>query len=205
MNSSIDSWFSELAAKQPTPGGGAVAALSAAAAAGLLGMVTIYTAGPKWQNVESRMLVLNVEVGKLRQTALELMDKDAEAFSAVGAAFGLPKATDEQKVARQAAIERALINAAEPPTHVAVLAERLVEIADEIAPLGNPNVISDVAVAASQARAALESAIINIAINQKSIKDEAIKIHLQKAIEAAELAAEKADLIVQFVRQRMTQ
>ena len=49
----------------------------------------------------------------------------------------------------------------------------MIDIAGELADSGNPNVASDVAVAAAVARAALESAIVNIDINRQQIRDDA--------------------------------
>lgn len=202
-NASVNDWLESLAAKQPTPGGGAVAALSAAIAAAQLGMVAIYTTGPKWQDREARMLELSKELDDLRTRALALVEADAKAFAKVGAAFGLPKETDDQKAARTQAIQAALAQAADPPAKTAKLAGRLVEIATEIATTGNPSVISDVAVGASLAKASLESAIVNIEINEHAIKDSATKQELQQAVEDASDFIQEADNVVEVVRDGM--
>lgn len=152
----LKEWLADLAAKQPTPGGGGVAALHAATAAALLGMVTIYTTGAKWADREAEMKKLHEEVAELRHQALDLIDADAQAFAGVGEAYKLPKATYDEKQIRTEAIQKALIAAAEPPCQVVKLTTRLVEIAQKIAKTGNPNVISDVAVAAHTAQAALQ-------------------------------------------------
>lgn len=202
-NASIEDWLETLAAKQPTPGGGAVAALSAAIAAAQLGMVAIYTTGPKWQDRESRMQELYKELTELRAQALALVEADAQAFAKVGSAYGLPKETEDEKAARVEAIQAALTQAADPPSKTAQLAEQIVNIAAEILESGNPSVISDVAVSASMARAALESAIVNIEINEHSLKDPKIKQGLKQILEDACDQIQKADEVIEQVRDRI--
>lgn len=202
--STLEEWLSELASKQPAPGGGAAAALSAAVSAALLGMVSTYTTGPKWADRQGRMQAINTEVAKLRSQALTLMQADADAFAKVGAAYRLPKTTADEQASRQAAIQAALTAAADPPGQVVELASGLTSLAGELVDTGNPNVISDVAVAASNARAALEAAIANIEINQQLIKDAATKHDLQSVVQKANESIAMADLVVQAVHRKVT-
>lgn len=199
----IATWLEGLASKTPTPGGGAVAALAAAISAAQLGMVASYTTGPKWQLLESRMLELIGETTSLRERALELVGEDAAAFANVRAAYQLSKLTDDEKAARQTVIQQALTQATVPPTQTAQVAIRLLDIAAEIAASGNPNVISDVLVASSMARASLESALINIEINDHSINDPDTKKKLQKFMHDAAQSIKNADIVNKTVWQRM--
>jgi formiminotetrahydrofolate cyclodeaminase len=202
-NQSTKTWLDSLAAKQPTPGGGGAAALLTSISAALLGMVSIYTTGPRWQEQESRMLELNSELADLRQEALALIDADAAAFTTVGAAYKLPKETAEDKKDRKAAIQKALLTAAQPPQAVAKLAIRLVDISEEIAKHGNANVISDVAVASSTAEAALSAAIVNIEINQSFLDDSSERQKLGAAIQQAEAAIKRASSVTETVRNKI--
>lgn len=199
MDSTITNWLDSLAAQTPTPGGGAVAALSAAIAAAQLGMVAAYTTGVKWQDREEQMKEFVEETTALRSQALELMQADAEAFSKVGAAYQLPKDSPE----RAEAIQQALAQAADPPSKVARLAARVVEVAEDLATSGNPNVISDVAVGASMAKASLESAIVNIQINEKSLKNTEVKSTLKAAVAQAEKAIKSADAVIKTVKEQL--
>lgn len=203
LDEAIGTWLGELADRQPTPGGGAVAALSAALSAALIGMVTSYTTGPKWADVDERMQAVNKEAAELRAQAVALIQEDTVAFTRVGTAYGLPKTTPKEKQVRQRSIQAALVAAAKPPRVTAGLALRLVAIAEELVDSSNPNVISDVAVAASTARAALEAAIVNIEINEQLITDEQEKDVLKVAVTQAELAIKKAAVVVQRVRESM--
>jgi len=198
-----EDWLASLAAKQPTPGGGAVAALLAATAAALLGMVSIYTTGPKWPTQSDNMKKLSDKLDVLRRSGLTLMAKDEEAFAKVGAAYQLIHETAHQKAVRKDAIEQALIGAAEPPTQVIQLSVDLLAIARELAKSGNPNVISDVSVAASSIRAALDAAIVNIEVNQQFIKRSDAKNKLQSIIEQAKDASLQTEQVVSQVRERI--
>jgi len=200
-DSTIGSWLAELGDRTPTPGGGGAAALLAATGASLVGMVSSYTTGGKWADREADMLAVKAESDLLREQALALAAADAEAFAAVGAAYGLPRATDEDKAARRTAIQAALRGAAEPPAEVGRVATRIVELADGLVERGNPNVVSDVAVAASSAAAALESAIVNIEINVASIKDTEVADGLRATVTELTGAIERARGIVERVRE----
>jgi len=199
----LEDWLRDLSAKQPTPGGGAAAGLAASAAAALVSMVSNYTTGPKWQDRETEMHMVAEQAANLCQRGLDLMAADEEAFKAVGAAYALPKDTDEDKSARQTAIQEAVKAAAEPPKQVAIVATEVITLAANLVTAGNPNVISDVAVAASFARAAIEAAIVNIEINAVLLQDPTAKAELQSAVEACESALAQADAVVTAVRQRI--
>lgn len=199
----LSDWLASLAAKQPTPGGGAVAALSAAIAAAQLAMVANYTTGEKWQDRETHMKALANKLDTLRGRAIALVEADAEAFASVSEVYKLPKETDDEKALRKSAIQSALVGAAQPPRQTAELAAQLVVIAEELAEAGNPNVISDVAVGASLAKAALEAAIVNIEINQQQLGDGEGTQSLQQAIEQATEATQRADMVVETVRKQL--
>ena len=199
----IESWLSDLAAKTPTPGGGAAAALAAATSAALIGMVTNYTTGKKWTDREQQMTALNQEAETLRAQALSLADQDAEAFGRVGAAYKLPSESDDEKTAKSRAIQLALAGAAVPPKKISELCARLVEICEELVDTANQNVISDVAVASSLASSALESAIVNIEINEIAITDKNVSESLKSAIAKASASKTTADDITAKVRSKI--
>ena len=199
----LGDWLASLASRNPTPGGGAAAALSAATGAALIGMVASYTTGPKWADREERMRALADQASVLRADALAVADDDVAAFSAVSAAYKLPRQTPAEQAARSAEIQRALIQAAAPPVRAGQLAARIVEMAAELADSGNPSVLSDVAVASSAARAALEAAIVNIEINRREVKDREAAARLGAVIGELEAAIAPAGRVVGAVRERL--
>jgi formiminotetrahydrofolate cyclodeaminase len=197
----IGAWLDDLASAAPAPGGGAVAALQVALAAGLVEMVTNLTVGnPRYAEHEPTMIDARSRAGAVRRTAVQLVAEDATAFTAVTDAYKLPRATDEDKAARTAAIQQALLGAADVPVRTARAASTVVDLAEQILPGANVNVLSDVAIAASSARAGLEGAIVNIEINRVAIKDEAEKARLGEAIAASERDLDRADAVVATVR-----
>jgi formiminotetrahydrofolate cyclodeaminase len=203
QDETIKSWLDSLAAKQSTPGGGAAAALMTATSAALLGMVSIFTTGSKWTDRQEQMKKFSDDLETLRTQALKLADEDAKAFGAVSSAYNMPQELESDKAARAVAIQTALKVAAEPPIKTAQLTAQLVAIAKKLAEKGNSNVISDVAVAASCAKAALESAIVNIEINKQSIKDPEVKNELSAEAQRAEEAITEFESIFELVRNKI--
>ncbi|HVO53368.1 MAG TPA: cyclodeaminase/cyclohydrolase family protein [Solirubrobacterales bacterium] len=197
---SIDEWLGALGSRTPTPGGGAAAALAAATAASLISMVAEYTTGERWADRSKQMESLGERARKLGGEAVGLADEDAAAFAAVGDAYSMPKATESERVARDAAIQTALACAAQPPRRVGELAIELIGLAGPLIESGNPNVISDVAVAASLAGAALESAIVNVEVNGGALSDEHAKLELRRAVGSLQEGVAGASAVVARVR-----
>ena len=199
----MSDWLGQLADRTPAPGGGAVAALCAASAAALLEMVANYTTGKKWVDREDAMKAIVAEVAELRAQAAELAVADAAAFGAVGEAYALPKATDEEKTARSAAIQQATLGAAQPPVQTGRLALRLVDIADGMVDPANPNVLSDVGVAAATARAALSGSITNITVNAALLTDDDAARGLLDTVGELERAMQQADDVAARIVERL--
>lgn len=162
------------ASSDPVPGGGSIAALSAGLAASLGEMVSHLTTGrEKFADVEEEMLAL-AEIFNKKQTAfIQAIDEDAASFDGVMQAFKLPKDTEEEKALRKEAIQRQMKAAAEVPMAVAEACLEMMPSIETIVTKGNPNAVTDGAVAAMMCRTAGLSALLNVRINLGSIKDEA--------------------------------
>lgn len=200
----IEEWLADLASAKPAPGGGAAAGLNAATGAALVSMVCNLTIGkPKFAEHEALMREALAEAERLRGEALGLAEDDAEAFSGVMAAYKLPKGTDEEKAARTEAIQRGLVEAAEVPLAIAANAAAVIRVAGRVLDGSNPNVLSDVAVAASSARSALESAALNVDINLASIKDAGERERLAGALNEALQSKAQAEAIMHTVAKRI--
>ena len=188
----IETFLNDLAAGESTPGGGAASALTGSQAAALLSMVLNFTVGrKKYADVEEELGGLLLRTEKMRQELLTLADKDAEAFGAVAACYTMPRSTEEEKAARTKAMQAALRGAAEVPFSIAALCADLLELTAPIAEKGNPNVVSDAATAAHLAHAALHSALVNVNINLKWLKDDDFVTKTQAAVSALKASAEK--------------
>jgi len=169
---SLKTYLDDLAARKPAPGGGSVAALVAALGAGLLSMVANFTLDNlKYSNVESRMKeILNASEG-LRQKCLELVDGDVAVYTEVSAAFKLPRDSAEEKEKRGNAVQQALKQALAVPLDVCKYCCEAVRLCQPLIDEGNPNLVSDVGVAVVLLESAYNSALLNVGINLKGIKD----------------------------------
>ncbi|MYS87346.1 cyclodeaminase/cyclohydrolase family protein [Embleya scabrispora] len=199
----ISEYLDRLADRVPAPGGGAAAALHAAQAAALLGMVARYTTGDKYAEHASSIAQVVALTDELRGVALRLAEEDAAAFTAVSEAYKLPRDTDEAKAVRSATIAAALVGAAKPPAEVVVLAAACVELAEKLLPIGNPNVITDVAAAAEAARAAATTARVNIEINLGGIRDEQARTEFTAQAARVDGIAVRADQVTAAVRKEI--
>ena len=170
----ISELLEKTASASPIPGGGSMAALSAAVAASLVEMVANLTIGKKgFEAVEEEMAAVIKKVHPLREKLTKDMDRDAEAYSEVLSAIKLSKSTEEEKKKKQTAIQEGLKHAVLVPLEVAEDAFRILEFARTVVTKGNPNAVTDGAVAVMMIRTAVLSALYNMKINLGSITDEA--------------------------------
>jgi len=151
----IENFLEELSSKSPTPGGGAVAALSGAMAVSLVEMVINIT-----KDGELRAKNLN-KVRKLRTELLKLADEDVSAFDEVMAAYRSKSKTR---------IKKALGYATEVPEKTKALSGEVEKLADEVVEHGNKNAVSDARTAVLLSKAAQASAEENIKINKQALK-----------------------------------
>lgn len=164
-----------MASRDPVPGGGSAAALAGAMAASLVAMVAELTLGRTDADPE--------ELGSIRDAArahmralLDLAQADAAAYAGVVAARRLPRDTDAQRGVRSEAVAAATAEAARIPLAAAARVADVAELTARIAPIGNPNAISDAGVAAHLAAAALKGALLNVRINLPYLPgDEALR------------------------------
>ena len=175
------------ASKEPTPGGGAIAALTAATGAALAEMVANLTFGKKgYEAVQTEMEELQAKAEAIRKRMLELSQADADVVNIFMNALGLPKNTDEEKAARTAAIQQAYKDAAMVPFEIGELANQIFDLAELASRKGNQNLITDGIIAAINARAAVKSAFLNVRINLSGIKDESFVAELTSKMYAIE-------------------
>jgi methenyltetrahydrofolate cyclohydrolase len=196
----LGTFLDRLAAREPAPGGGATAALHAAQAAALLAMVARYSDGPKYAEHAAAIDEVLTAADILRGESLDLVAADAAAFGSVAAAYALPRDTDEGKAARSAAIAAALVTAAGPPADVIGVSARLTELAEALTPIGNRNVISDVAAAAEAIRAAAATARINVEVNLPGITNAVARDRYAAALAGVDALLARADAISNAVR-----
>ena len=197
------SFLEELAAPTPTPGGGSAAAYAGAMGAGLVAMVAALTIGKKkYIDVEAEMQAVRVVAEKLRKELTQAVDDDASAFEALMGTFKLPKETEEEKTARNAAIVGATLNAANIPLHVAEDVIKVMELALKCVKKGNANAISDAMSGFALSRAALTAAGYNVQININSLEDKSLG---EKMLSELKVYETKADELEKEIRKVMTE
>jgi formiminotetrahydrofolate cyclodeaminase len=179
-NLMLKDFIDELGSSSPAPGGGSAAALSAALSSALVSMVFNLTIGKKAYDEydEKTRKLIEEQLGKageLKFEFLDAIDKDADAFLSLMAAFKLPKNTEEEKSIRSINIQKGYKSAIEVPMQLALKSFTVYDYIYVAAKYGNKNAISDAGVAALLLQTAIEGAILNVMINLSSIKDEEFK------------------------------
>lgn len=166
----VAQFLGALARPDPTPGGGTAAALAGAMAASLLVMVSGLAKSHTNTEAEKEALAAARQaLQPLGATLVDLADADSAAFDHVLSAYRLPKATDDEKVARSAAIQSALQGATVVPLHTLRACTEALAQAGVVAACGNRSAVSDVGVAIGLLEAAAAGAEANVRINLGSV------------------------------------
>ena len=197
-----------LASDAPAPGGGSTAALEGALGAALTAMVcgltTIGKSKEKYAEYQEFVLASQKKALDLKARFVDVMDRDTEAFNVVSAAFGMPKATDEEKAARSAAIQKGLEGCTRTPFEMMELAAETLELTAELLGKTNDSAASDLGVSALSMRAAIQGAWLNVLINIGSLKNkELAEDYRKKGEELLAKALPLADQIYQNVLSQM--
>ena len=161
-----------LASDAPAPGGGSAAALEGALGAALTAMVCGLTVGKKkYAEYQELAEEAQKKATDLKARFVDVMDRDTDAFNVVSAAFGMPKATDEEKAARSAAIQEGLKGCTKTPFEMMELAVETLELTASVLGKSNDSAASDLGVSALSLRAAIQGAWLNVLINIGSLKN----------------------------------
>lgn len=157
-----------LAAKEPVPGGGGAAAYAGALGIALAAMTGVYTVGKRsYAEHEADIRRLLARAEHIRVSLVDLVERDAEAFSPLAAAYAIPK----DDPARAEALEAATKQAAEVPLEVMRQICLAIEVLEEMGQRGSRMLLSDVGCGAYLCRAALEAASLNVYVNTTSLAD----------------------------------
>lgn len=197
----LTNFANETARESPAPGGGSVSAYIGALGAALGTMVAnLSSHKPGWDD-RCAEFSNHAENGMaIEQELLHLVDEDTEAFNKIMAAFGMPKASEEDKRLRAEAIEKATLFAAQVPLQTMKAAMKVFSLCKAMVETGNPNSVSDAGVGALAARAAVLGAGLNVKINAASLVDkETANSLIQEANCLAEKACEDEQEIIKMV------
>lgn len=175
-NRTIGNYLDALASSEPAPGGGSVAGLVGALAAGLGEMVVSLT-----RNSDPSVLEAASRLSELRNSTLASGAADEKAYGGYVRASKLPKSTDEEKAHRRSTMQAALRESAAVPLELAQTAVKILEQLDPVVRLGSKYLLSDAAIAITLSQACVEASLINVNINVPMIKDEEVANDLRAA------------------------
>lgn len=185
----------QTASASPTPGGGSVACVSASLGAGLAIMAAEIT---KKSAPSPELDAWLAEARSIFDGLRHHADRDVEAFEAYMRALALPRATDDEKRARRAALADAAFAATEAPLAAARDVDASLALAVRLAPLVKRNVASDVLAGADLLDGALRAVLRNVDVNLPSIADDGKRSSF--AAERTELERRGRDLREAVVR-----
>jgi formiminotetrahydrofolate cyclodeaminase len=196
---SVERFAAEVASDSPAPGGGSCAAQAGSVGAALVAMVARLSVGRQDPAVpgaiapDDELARVVAEADELRERLVALVDEDTAAFDAVMAALRLPKADDEQRQTRSAALRKATLGAADVPAETLRACLRAIELAASLAGRSNPAAASDLGAGVELARAGAEAAMLNVLINLQSVSGSDADERRAAAGEAIAAAREQAD------------
>ena len=161
-------FLDKLASSAPTPGGGGASALIGSIGCCLCSIVANLTTGKKkYAEYQDKIDEYILRLKELNEMLLKDIDKDAEAFKPLAAAYSLDKSTPGY----EDIMEKATYAAALAPLEITCDIYELVPVIEDLSVMGSRLAISDVAVAATSVAAALKGVVMNVYINTKSLRD----------------------------------
>jgi formiminotetrahydrofolate cyclodeaminase len=204
-DSCLEKFLDDLASGNPTPGGGSAAAIMGAMGAALVSMVCNVTIGKKgYEAVEAEMKEVRDESERVRRRLTAMVAEDIAAFDSILAAYKLPKATDDDKTRRAAAIQAGLRRATETPLDCARVCAEVIALARRASEHGYLNVISDGGVGVLAGFTALRSAALNVYINAPALKDRAFAAAATAELEQlVKSAAAESEAVYDLVRSKL--
>lgn len=203
-NSLLD-FSNQTASESPAPGGGSVAAYLGVLGAALGTMVANLSSHKKgWDDRWKEFSDWADKGQECKDELLALVDADTASFNGIMEAMALPKATEEEKQIRKAAIQQATRVAIEVPFRVMESALQSMELIMAMAKEGNPNSVSDAGVGALCARSAVWGAGLNVKINAAGYEDQAyVTALLKKVMVMEQEAQEKEKAILAVVNSKI--
>jgi len=172
INKTVKGFVNETASESPAPGGGSISAMMGTMGVALATMVANLSSHKQGWDERWEEFSNWAEKGQnYKETLLNLIDEDTNAFNKIMEAFALPKNTAEEKALRKKVIQDATKYATEVPFKVMQTAYNSMEVIKAMAEIGNPNSVTDAGVGALAARSAVIGAFLNVKINAASLED----------------------------------
>jgi methenyltetrahydrofolate cyclohydrolase len=155
----------------PTPGGGAIAAVTAAFGIGLVQMAITISAGDAPTDQVTQLGAAQSRARELQAAVVEAADRDVAEFDALMAAYRMPRTDDDERSARSRAIDKATVTATQGPLSLAEAAIAAMELADRVEPLVKSTIVSDVQAGRDLLRGAVLAALRTADINLLGLEE----------------------------------
>jgi methenyltetrahydrofolate cyclohydrolase len=181
----LEAFLDEIASPDPLPGGGAVAAIAVAMAAGLVAMAARFSRDT-WP--EAKGVVAQAET--LRSRVSPLAEMNAEAYAHAFAVLRERDASAPER--RDETIAAALDQAAQIPLEIGESASDVAALAALVAQRGEPTLRADAAVAALLALAGARAAATLVEVNLATSTDDQRVERARRLAQAAAAASEQA-------------
>jgi formiminotetrahydrofolate cyclodeaminase len=173
-NQSLDEFLTELSSRNPTPGGGSAAGLAAAMGVALVEMVA-NVVSVRDESEKCRLAPFVEDCEAARAEVVAMMDQDSVAFEGYMTAMKLPKTTDDEKLARRAAMQDALRGSTRVPLALAVRVCDFAELLVATFCDAPKDIASDLYVGAAMLEAAYAGGIANVYVNLAYLRDPVFK------------------------------
>lgn len=205
MEHRLTSFVELLSSKEPAPGGGGAAALTAAQGCALAAMVCNLTIGKKkYQEYETDLQRILREAKQLQERLLEMIEEDKVNFLPLSKAYGIKAETEEEKQEKAKVMEEALKVACKVPIEIVEKSWQGIRLHEELLNKGSKLAISDVGVGVEFLRAALISGKMNVRINTGMMVDEHYRKEVEERIDRlTDQGIRIADEVSSLVMQRL--
>lgn len=158
----LEDFLGAVAAKQPTPGGGAVSAVCGALAAAIGEMAINYSIGRKaTPQFDADLTHVLGELTRARSMMLELVVEDQEAFAELTAA----KKLDDADASKPAKVAASIDVCIAVPRAIATTALAMLRVVEPIVEKSNRWLLSDLAVCVELSMATVRSAHYSVRAN----------------------------------------
>ncbi len=207
VDMTLPDFANETASESVAPGGGSVSAYVGALGVSLGTMVANLSSHKRGWDHHWEEFGNWAEQGQaIKDELVFLVDEDTNAFNKIMAAFGLPKGTDTEKLARKIAIQEATKYAIEIPFRVMKTSFKAFEVIEEMVKNGNPTSVTDAGVGALCVRSAVIGAFLNVKVNTNDLDDKQfVDEILTRAQGIVELARKKEEEILKLVDEKLKQ
>lgn len=180
------------ASADPTPGGGAIAALVGAFGAGLVQMALAVTIQTADEAARTQLEATQTRAHRLRGSLAQGADRDVEAFDLLMRGYRLPRDSEAQRIERARTVADLTASAAGHALWIGDHCAAGIDLADEAEALVKASIVSDVLAGRDLLRgaglAALRTADVNIAALESSAAPERHELHDRRAVLIARLS-----------------